>query len=687
MSAFALHGAAATISNLHDIVATDSGGLVALVEVTIKTEIPGIGTATRHELVLSLFGAESDGNLLRIGSEFAPADILPTARSAGSALVVLHALNGGGFAAYGTDESVDGLGGEVLVRQYDSEGVLVGSVDHVLDSLPLRLPFDFGSGAQEFTGWVDSMRAEIVLLDPVTGAFQEARAVDDPAASVDRIGFDAGHVLDSFRLSPGTAQTTLALTENAPDAVYPVDVPADAFLVRDRSLAAGNVLVTFAEGNAADISSILHFTLSRPNTDAPFRTITLHKPGNIANSVMTEVEGVGFAVMVSHVALGSSSAAAQAVELYLFDYEGDQIVRRNLPEAVGATLFSTQSMRLLTLEDHDSGGALRLLPVWLDDRRDAGQEQWMAEVQSFTPALRNVGTSVADLMRGFSRDDTLSGAEGADRIEGAAGNDRLNGDAGADRLAGGLGADLLRGGTGGDTLAGGDGADTLIGGDGQDVLDAGGGNDRLDGGDGDGTLRGGAGADTLIGEDDNDLLQGGLGADSLNGGLGQDRLDGGDGGDRLNGGLGDDTLAGRAGNDRLNGSLGNDNLLGGEGADTLVGGSGVDRLSGEAGPDRFVFVVAAESAPGAADVIEDFDAGQGDRIDLSAIDANTDRRGNNAFDFIRRAEFSGQAGELREVFLADGQLRLEGDVDGDRAADFALFVLGENTLLTADFLL
>ncbi|QXI53748.1 retention module-containing protein [Pseudomonas alvandae] len=85
-----------------------------------------------------------------------------------------------------------------------------------------------------------------------------------------------------------------------------------------------------------------------------------------------------------------------------------------------------------------------------------------------------------------------------------------------------------------------------------------------------------------------------------------------DGNDTLLGGAGNDILFGQGGNDLLDGGKGNDILLGGSGADTLIGGKGNDTLIGGLGGDTFVW----KSGDTGTDVIKDFKAGDGDRIDL-----------------------------------------------------------------------
>ncbi len=77
---------------------------------------------------------------------------------------------------------------------------------------------------------------------------------------------------------------------------------------------------------------------------------------------------------------------------------------------------------------------------------------------------------------------------------------------------------------------------------------------------------------------------------------------------------GADLLRGTAQDDGIDARAGRDTLFGGAGDDLLTGGRGVDRLTGGTGADRFVF-----ATPG-RDRITDFNAAEGDRIDLTAFD-------------------------------------------------------------------
>lgn len=157
-------------------------------------------------------------------------------------------------------------------------------------------------------------------------------------------------------------------------------------------------------------------------------------------------------------------------------------------------------------------------------------------------------------------------------------------------------------------------------------------------------------------------------------------LSAGTAGDTLRGLGGADTLLGADGADALDGGAGNDSLVGGAGNDVLYGGTGTDRMTGGAGPDTFVFN-ATHSRPGALrDVITDFDADDGDLIDLRRIDANPDVDGRQPFAFIGDAAFSA-AGQAR---YAGGLLQL--DWTGDGIADFELQLLGAPALPPAHLL-
>jgi D-alanyl-D-alanine carboxypeptidase len=183
------------------------------------------------------------------------------------------------------------------------------------------------------------------------------------------------------------------------------------------------------------------------------------------------------------------------------------------------------------------------------------------------------------------------------------------------------------------------------------------------------------------------------GNDRIWGGSGSDKLLGGDGNDKIFGRTGNDQLLGGNGDDRLHGGDGNDRLDGGDGRDFLSGGNGRDFLAGGAGRDIFDFDSIWETGKSdtTRDVITDFVHGQ-DTIDLSGIDANSHRRGDQHFQFIGDAAFSGKSGQLHfflldEAGASNDRTIIEGDINGDRTADFQIEISGIHPFGCGDFIL
>ncbi|MGF6232341.1 Ca2+-binding RTX toxin-like protein [Inquilinus ginsengisoli] len=235
--------------------------------------------------------------------------------------------------------------------------------------------------------------------------------------------------------------------------------------------------------------------------------------------------------------------------------------------------------------------------------------------------------------------DTFNGTATADVIDAFGGADKLRGAGGADSLTGGAGNDNLVGGTGGDTLAGGAGTDTAY-------------------------YTGSAAGVTVN-----------LGAGTASGGDAA--------GDIL---TGVEQLVGSSLADQLTGNAGVNGLWGDGGNDVLTGGAGADALKGGAGADSFAYTSTADSTVAAAgrDTINDFTTG--DRINLSAIDANGAGAGSTAFVF-GTGNFTGTAGELRVVAIPGGYQAVYGDTNGDKTADIAIVVLSDHALAAGDFVL
>ncbi|MGR3197376.1 MAG: family 16 glycosylhydrolase [Paracoccus sp. (in: a-proteobacteria)] len=265
-----------------------------------------------------------------------------------------------------------------------------------------------------------------------------------------------------------------------------------------------------------------------------------------------------------------------------------------------------------------------------------------------------VGGAGRDRLFGNSAGNDLSSGDGNDQLEGRGGDDTLNGGAGSDKLSGGGGNDLLLAGAGNDLIF-------LDAGD--DVIDGGTGKDRL--------AVSGAGAATIDlavtkAQDTGSGMDVIRNIESLSGGHGNDRLSGNGLKNQLTGGDGNDTLAGAGGAD---------DLEGGAGADLVFGG--VDLAS-----DRFVFRTVADSpADGGRDRIGDFVSGI-DLIDLSHLDADSERRGQQDLVF---ADAAGTAHALWASAAGNGVL-VQADVTGDGKADFEVLVLGLKSLDADDFL-
>ena len=142
------------------------------------------------------------------------------------------------------------------------------------------------------------------------------------------------------------------------------------------------------------------------------------------------------------------------------------------------------------------------------------------------------------------------------------------------------------------------------------------------------------------------------------------------------------------GKDFLLGTLKGDKLSGLDGDDTLVGGIGRDTLKGGTGADLFKFNSIDETGitSKTRDTISDFHHDEGDRIDLSSIDASDTLTGNQAFTFI--------GNNVPFGFNATGQLRFDvkarvlyGSTDADTAPEFSILLSGVTDLVPKDFIL
>ena len=137
------------------------------------------------------------------------------------------------------------------------------------------------------------------------------------------------------------------------------------------------------------------------------------------------------------------------------------------------------------------------------------------------------------------------------------------------------------------------------------------------------------------------------------------------------------------------GSGASDVIIGSSVANRLEGAGGFDELTGGLGADRFIFARVAHSqvSNDGIDLVMDFSRAQGDRIDVSGIDAKSGIAGNQAFTFIGTGDFTGAKGQLRFEVIAGEGLILSGDINGDRVADFRIRLLDLTTLAASDIIL
>ena len=354
-------------------------------------------------------------------------------------------------------------------------------------------------------------------------------------------------------------------------------------------------------------------------------------------------------------------------------------------------------------------------------------------------AINGTGNVLSNIIIGNDAANSLDGKGGADTLIGGKGNDTYFVDHAGDvveellTIAQGGGVDLVKSSIDNYQLT--DNVDnlTLI----TTGVNAVGNalNNVLTGNDANNNLYGGAGNDALIGGLGNDFLSGDLGVDNLSGGKGDDSYNvdliklgtgaasyvvlqdvvnelANEGTDTIylsnsygiaNADLTNATAlalavnieninASQTGDIKLNitGNAAANDIIGNAANNVLIGGLGADGLTGGGGADVFKFNATTESTVGLLhDLILDFSSLEGDKIDLSVIDAQTNIAGNQAFNFIGNnfggdVVFTHQSGQL--IFDTGTEI-LSGDVNGDGIADFEIELLGVNSMSASDFVL
>ncbi|MDB5471313.1 MAG: putative Ig [Caulobacter sp.] len=343
------------------------------------------------------------------------------------------------------------------------------------------------------------------------------------------------------------------------------------------------------------------------------------------------------------------------------------------------------------------------------------------------------GTSGNDSITGSAGDDTIDGLAGADTMTGGTGNDLYIVDNVFDSVVEGVGEGtdtveasvnyVLAANVENLTLTG-----TAVSGSGNALENVihGNASDNILFGDNDrDSLYGEGGNDTLYGgsDNENDLLDGGTGDDIMYGGLGNDvyyvdslsdaaveaASEGFDivrtyldwtlganleaiqiqGSSNLNatGNSAANQLTGNSGDNTLSGAAGVDTIHGGSGNDLIIGGLTGDHLYGDAGYDTFAFFdESVNLATVEQDRIYDLDMANGDRIDVSAIDADTGTGGDQAFTFV--GSFTNVAGQATATYVTGPApyTDFNFDVDGDGTSDYRIRVEGNHTGTTSDIL-
>lgn len=296
-------------------------------------------------------------------------------------------------------------------------------------------------------------------------------------------------------------------------------------------------------------------------------------------------------------------------------------------------------------DDDPAGGS--------DDEED--EDDGPVTVPPIAASGAMVGTAAADALFGTAAAENMLGMAGRDMMFGGAGNDNMLGGAGADMMFGEEGDDRLFGEEGDDLLEGGAGNDLVVGGKGNDLFRAteGDGNDVYYGDD----VSGGCGTDTL----DMSAILANITVD----------LGTGHGGRGM-------AQSAATGTDVL---WSIENFVGGAGDDVITAGRAANVMDGGAGRDTYRFL-SAQDADG--DTIASFEPG--DRIDLSAIDANGAAAGKGSFVLVSGA-FTG-VGQLavRHGSDCEGDFTLvEGNTSGDEGAEFSIRLRGHHNLTADDF--
>ncbi|MFN3847486.1 MAG: calcium-binding protein, partial [Paracoccaceae bacterium] len=251
------------------------------------------------------------------------------------------------------------------------------------------------------------------------------------------------------------------------------------------------------------------------------------------------------------------------------------------------------------------------------------------------------------------------GTTGKDAMVGTAGRDILFGDAGNDDILAGDGADMV---------FGDEGDDRIFGQGGDDYINAGAGNDTVFGGDGNDVIvaQVGDGNDVYYGDDGTDTLDMSAITANITANLGTGHMERGF------------VSSAQTGQDVI---WSIENIITGSGDDVITASGAVNVIDGGEGNDTFRFLSAGDAD---GDTIVTFNPG--DRLDLSAIDANAGAAGKQGFTIVSGG-LTGPGQLMITLAQMDGQdvTLVQGKTtDGDEA-DFTIQIKGAHDLTASDF--
>jgi Ca2+-binding RTX toxin-like protein len=538
-----------------------------------------------------------------------------------------------------------------------------------------------GDSGGESTAIYSGNRTEYKVEKAPSGFFERYGGINIIDSIESRDGADYLQGIKWIKFADGTFLATDLLANSAPTGILP-----DVASVAENS--ADGTVVAELTAEDPDSGDTFAYTLT---DDAGGRFSIVDGKLVVADSTGLDYEAASIHVVTVKVTDSAGNSLEEDIVVNVTDVDENaaaSVSLENLRASIAENASTAARIKVADIVVADDGIGTNQLSLVGRDRamfEIIGMALFLKAGMSLdarTMSTLDVAVAVDDVEIDGSPDATS--ATYKLKVADVAGLTMINGTAASQTLSGTSGNDWFDGHGGTDTFKGGRGNDTY-------VVDS---KDKVVEGSGQGTDKVLASVShTLATNVENLTLTGtanisGTGNSSNNvliGNAGHNKLAGGSGNDKLYGGAGNDSLDGGNGNDRLYGQDGHDTLKGGSGNDRLDGGLGRDYLYGGSGRDVFDFNSIAETAVGSArDVIYDFRRGQDD-IDLSSIDANVKAGGNQAFSWIGTSGFSGKAGQLHMIDQGS-QVIVQGDVDGDRKADFDILVK-VGTLSAGDFIL